>query len=651
MKIFTSTLLLVLFHFIGIHQAFAQPENDDVCNALAIIIDGGIVAVDNTGATVQTDEVAPPVEGIGDPCVTAWCAEEAEVQNSIWFTFIAPESGAVEINTCVDTNEVDTQLAVWQTADCNNFSAFEFLIANDDVDGGCDNSNPYSSYLFIDGLTAGETYYLQIDGYDGEEGVNGIEITTAVPSSKVNFIHNSGDATIEVVDIRINGQLYADDLAFQTCTGYIDIPADTPSSITINASDSNDDSNPYLTVDYTLNSSENYVMTISGIQAETGYTPAQPLSIDIFEGALLYSNPPGTVNVLFHHGVTDAPTVDLVNGETMEALVNDLAYGSYNSGGYVVNNGETFSLMVTDEDGNDLGLNYCVPLTGISDFDLAFTVVISGFVTPSNNSDGPAASVYFVNHFNGTFEPLQPGLCAFPENDDICNALNLIVNDPPTLVNNSLASVEENESSTTNLGGNDPESDCLFAWCDGSLENTLWFTFTAPSSGAVMVSTCFETTIDTQVSVCEVGSCNDFGTVTYLGANDDMEGGCDVGNQYASELVVTGLTPGNTYYIHTDGWQGEVGEFQIQVTESTVNVSETTSNKPKLYPNPATDLLYIAGDTEASEIEIRDLQGKLLISQKLINGRTISLNILSAGVYTVSLKNDLQVLTEKLIKQ
>jgi hypothetical protein len=649
MKAHLQSLLVSLLFVSIIQTAYAQPANDDACNALALVLDGDIVAVDNTGATIQADEVSPPVTDIGDPCITAWCNQETEVQNSLWFSFIAPESGAVIINTCVDTNAIDTQIALWQTVDCSDFDSYTFIVANDDIPGDCNEGNQYSSNIFVDGLNAGETYYLQIDGYDGEEGVVGLEILTSLPLSKVNFIHNSADAAANVVDIRINGELYADDFEYQTCTGYIDVPADILSYITINPSTSDDDSTPLASLNYTLNSSQDYVMTVVGITSETGYMPMQPLTLAVYEGAQLYSSAAGTVNVLFQHGITDAPTIDLVNGETSEALVNDLAYGAYSANGYIVNNGETFSLMVTDEDGNDLGFNYCVPLNGIADLDLAFTVVLSGFVIPANNSDGQPAGVFFVNQFDGTFVELTSGMCAFPDNDNICEATTLIVNDPPTLADNSLASVEENESSTNNLAGNDPESDCINAWCDGALENTLWFTFTAPASGGITVNTCFATTIDTQVSVCEVGSCSDFSTVTYLGANDDMDGGCEGGNEFASELTVTGLTAGNTYYIQTDGWEGEIGEFEIQVTEFIVGVENTSADQVEFFPNPARDIISIRGAQGYSRVEIRDLQGKILTSENLNATRTVSLDGLSSGIYTITLIDQTQTRTGKLI--
>lgn len=639
---------LLLLTFISTN-IYAQPGNDNVCSAIAVTLDDPALAIENTGATIESGEVTPPPGTGGNLCITAWCGQEQEVQNSVWFSFIAPTNGAVIINTCMDTTNIDTQIALWQVNDCADYGNFTFVVANDDIEGNCQSGNQYASNITVDGLTGGATYYVQVDGYDGAEGIVGFEVLTGVPTSSINFIHNSADASIGTVDIRVNGILIADDIQYQTCTGYVLVTADESSYITINPSTSEDDTTPLTSLTTTFNSTQNYVATITGIAAETGYTPTQPLSIAIFEGAQLNSTLPGTVDVVFFHGATDAPTVDLINGETSAIITNDLAYGTYNAEGYVVGSGESFSLMITDEEGNDLGYNYCIPLSQAGGFSLAFTMVISGFNTPSNNSDGQPLGVYLVNHFTGEFEALDAGMCPFPSNDDICDAMNLIVNDPPVTVNNSLATTQAGESSPNNLPGSDPESDCINSWCDGTLDNTLWFTFTAPETGGVQVTTCFDITIDTQISVCEVGDCNDFSSVTYLGSNDDMEIACTLGSEWASTVTIFNLTPGEVYHIHADGWEGETGEFQIQVTSVVSNVSENLNDAVSAFPNPASEMIQLTGMSSFNQIELRDINGKILHNGNCGTTSTIDVSEYASGVYTLVIRSEKQVITKKVI--
>jgi hypothetical protein len=128
-----------------------------------------------------------------------------------------------------------------------------------------------------------------------------------------------------------------------------------------------------------------------------------------------------------------------------------------------------------------------------------------------------------------------------------------------------------------------------------------------------------------------------------------MDGGCEGGNEFASELTVTGLTAGNTYYIQTDGWEGEIGEFEIQVTEFIVGVENTSADQVEFFPNPARDIISIRGAQGYSRVEIRDLQGKILTSENLNATRTVSLDGLSSGIYTITLIDQTQTRTGKLI--
>ncbi|HKL04083.1 MAG TPA: hypothetical protein VJ911_10415, partial [Cryomorphaceae bacterium] len=99
---------------------------DEPCDALLVNTVGESVTINNAGATAAEGEVAPPDGG----CSTffSWCdgdGEVADVTNSIWFTFVAPASGAVEVSTCNPGTNFDTQVAVWQATDCADFETYE----------------------------------------------------------------------------------------------------------------------------------------------------------------------------------------------------------------------------------------------------------------------------------------------------------------------------------------------------------------------------------------------------------------------------------------------------------------------------------------------------------------------------------------------
>lgn len=130
---------------------------DNVCDADCLTLGEGY-PFSNAGATVQPGEVDP---GPGASCnaTDGWCSFEPQpfLDNTVWFRFIAPPSGCVSL-VAIDA---DMQMAVWQTSDCSDFSTFVEIAANDDSGPG------FSPQLDDLAVNPGETYWVQIDGYNG----------------------------------------------------------------------------------------------------------------------------------------------------------------------------------------------------------------------------------------------------------------------------------------------------------------------------------------------------------------------------------------------------------------------------------------------------------------------------------------------------
>ena len=624
-------LTSTLFFLFATAIAVAQPTNDSPCNAELIEVDGAGAEGNNSDATADSGEVLPPAATGGSSCITSWCNDDLAVQNSMWYSFIAPANGAVVISTCNTGSVLDTQIALWEATDCSDYSTFTYTAANDDLESGCTDGGVYSSGFSIDGLTPGATYLIQVDGWDGEMGPFVLTVNTGQPTSLVNFIHVSADPALAFVDVRLDGEILFDDFAFLTCSQFVPVDASGAHTISIHPPTSMDASDALISVEVNLNSSLNYEVAVMGQLAPTDFTPYQPLQAVLFEGAQQYTSTPGSIPLHFLHAVSDAPAVDLVDNASA-IICNDLSYANFNSEGYQSFN-ENFTLQLQDANGNPLELSYCVPAAFVVDFGIGYTLVAAGFVDPSVNSNGSPIGFYIVDWTSGTLIELEQGECLFPDNDNLCTATNLVVNDAPTLADNSFATLEVNESMPINLPGNDPESDCINAWCDGTLDNTLWFNFNAPASGCVFISTCFaDGIIDTQIALCTADDCTDPSTVNYIAANDDMEAAC-AGNSYSSELTYCGLTPGATYYIQTDGYEGELGTFYIQVSEP-VDVREEENTVLAIYPNPASERLFVEGISAGAEIEIFHLTGQSVYRGSYArNG--IDIGALPAGSYVL----------------
>lgn len=129
--------------------------NNDCADATPITVDGGVVFGSNIGATV---------DGPAMDCAFAGDA----VQGDVWFSFVAPSSSEITIETSNGGDLTDTQIQVLDACDGN-------VIACDE-DGGVSLFSlitmPCGSYV------PGNTYYIQVDGYGGDSGGFGISVST-----------------------------------------------------------------------------------------------------------------------------------------------------------------------------------------------------------------------------------------------------------------------------------------------------------------------------------------------------------------------------------------------------------------------------------------------------------------------------------------
>ncbi|MEZ4827536.1 MAG: T9SS type A sorting domain-containing protein [Bacteroidia bacterium] len=143
------------------------------------------------------------------------------------------------------------------------------------------------------------------------------------------------------------------------------------------------------------------------------------------------------------------------------------------------------------------------------------------------------------------------------------------------------------------------------------------------------------TNYDSQVAVYGTTDCNDFNTYVFYGGNDDLIGCPSV---FASFLTVSCLTPGDTFYVIVDGWDGDEGSFGISVTEVTVDPLSVSSIT--LDPN-------CPGDNNGA-INVLGVGGGGFYEYVWNTGATTPLiSGLAAGTYTVSVTD----LCDSLISQ
>ncbi len=158
-------------------------------------------------------------------------------------------------------------------------------------------------------------------------------------------------------------------------------------------------------------------------------------------------------------------------------------------------------------------------------------------VVTCTNSGLSANSVVVLVNFVG----------AAPANDLPCNATALTLGIPG--------------GGDNTCSGNASEPAAPACWINGTI-NTVWYTFVAPAGGTVKIKTVPVSTgtplQNTQIAVYS-GTC---GALTLVACNDDAPA-CGFYTQVNSELSLTGLTPGATYFVVVDGNMTAQGQFEI----------------------------------------------------------------------------------------
>ncbi|WP_020607007.1 fibronectin type III domain-containing protein [Spirosoma spitsbergense] len=275
-------------------------------------------------------------------------------------------------------------------------------------------------------------------------------------------------------------------------------------------------------------------------------------------------------------GEAEISLCDLATFDTQIAVYASTTCTDFNS----------FSLVAANEDGP----RYCatkgdsfLPITGLTP-GTTYYLVVDGYRTFTGNFDIVIK------------DKITPG----PENDDVAKAILLPVNNVIQKgYTNILATATKLEQTIKpkNTG------DCVNGWCDDQIDNSVWFRFVAPADGIVNVSTCDLANFDTQLAVYTATDVNDFGTFTLVGAND--AGPVECATYFDSYLPLKGLKPGQTYYVMVDGFNGDMGKFDIALYTSpdtqaptaptNLTTSATTATSTKLTWAAATDNIGVTG--------------------------------------------------------
>jgi len=252
-----------------------------------------------------------------------------------------------------------------------------------------------SGFLNPENNSNGSAFGLWVALADGGPLVE-LPLVPQTPYANIQVIHNSADAAIEVVDVWMNDILLLDNFSFRTASpAQLGIPADQAFNISIKSAESVNASNPLWTQEYTLEANRNYILIAEGIVSGSGYEPAVPFGISVFDRGRIESSMAGKTDLLIHHGVTDAPAVDVhETGIGAGIVVNDLMYGDF--AGYLELNTMDYMLEIRDQTSASIVAAFDAPLQSLNLEGMALTVIASGFLNPANNSSGPSFGLWMT---------------------------------------------------------------------------------------------------------------------------------------------------------------------------------------------------------------------------------------------------------------
>jgi hypothetical protein len=133
----------------------APPANDEATSATAISLGVGCTGAiyTNVNATPTSASPSEPKNGGGDAFKT------------VWFTFVAPSSGAVRVSTDVGSGNslTDSRVAIYSATNPSDYNTFTCI--STDEDGGYLLSSGFMSVVYATGLISGNTYYVQVGTY------------------------------------------------------------------------------------------------------------------------------------------------------------------------------------------------------------------------------------------------------------------------------------------------------------------------------------------------------------------------------------------------------------------------------------------------------------------------------------------------------
>ena len=363
--------------------------------------------------------------------------------------------------------------------------------------------------------------------------------TTSISYTGCPGVIGVEDQTAQVADV-IGGNTYSVDLVYGTCGGSYanaaEVWIDFNGNQTFDANESigtwvGTPTSPSVTNTFTVPSNAlDGTHRIRVMQHEGGALPLDPCGTFIWGSVTDFS-------ITISGGSSCLP----VTGLSTDGFSADSVFFSWSAGGI-----ETEWFV-------EWGPQGFTPGTGTS----YLTTVLNDTIT--GTTSGSFYDIY-VQSICGVGDSSGASIISFNtsiSNDDACNAIMVPVDGSINLFTSVGATVQAGEPGTTP-------------------NKTVWFSFVAPASGNVAISTC-GISFDNELEVFKTNNCSDFTSYTSLGYADYNPWDCSGSHPAGIELC--SLPPGDTILFWVGPWSSSSlgGAIPLQVYELSLNAGSDSS--------------------------------------------------------------------------
>ncbi|RYY46761.1 MAG: T9SS type A sorting domain-containing protein, partial [Chitinophagaceae bacterium] len=154
----------------------AAPANDEPCAAVTI------GATPTQGTTVSSTQNIPP----------ALCSSATSTSaNDVWYQFTATANGAAVV-TLDNTGFADLVVQAF-SGTCSSLTSL-----------GCIDATTGDEVLPLTGLVAGQTYFVRVYGYDGEQGIFELSVTGAALPITIEYFRGTKQNGKNVLDWKVS---------------------------------------------------------------------------------------------------------------------------------------------------------------------------------------------------------------------------------------------------------------------------------------------------------------------------------------------------------------------------------------------------------------------------------------------------------------